>query len=79
MEDKIYVIHAFENTYGGLHGIESWMIEKTTKEIAVEIAIDESYNVMDSYSRICIDFEEAAEDEGLEPGTEEYDTYIFRN
>lgn len=76
MKEKIYVIHAYEGTYGGLHGIEDWIIEKTSLDIAKEIALDASYGVINSYSSIYEGFENDAEEEDLIPGTEDFIEYV---
>lgn len=73
----IVAIHAFENTYGGLHGIESHrIIEVDTVEQAEGIAMDDSRDVMYSYSSIIEEFQESADDEGFEPDSEEFETYV---
>lgn len=73
----IVAIHAFENTYGGLHGIENHrIIEVDTLQQAESIAMDDSREVMDSYEDIMEDFYSEAEDEGLERDSEEFEEYI---
>lgn len=73
----IVAIHAFENTYGGLHGIEHYLIiEVDNIQQAEEWASEESREVMESYSSIMEDFADSAENDGLEPDTEEYSQYI---
>lgn len=67
----IVAIHAFENTYGGLHGIEHYLIvEVDNVQQAEEWASEESREVMESYSSIMEDFADSAENDGLEPDTE---------
>ena len=57
-----YVIHAFENKYGGYHGIEDWTIESgRTEEKANEIARELSFGVMESYSFIIDELENDVE------------------
>lgn len=75
-KDKIYLIHAYEGVYGGLHGMETSMIVRCTLREAEDIATDESYGIMQSYSCIYNSFAESAGDEGLEEGTYEYEEFI---
>lgn len=50
---KLYAIHAFENIYCGLHGIENFLVvECLNDKEAEECAIEMSYEVMDSYNRV---------------------------
>lgn len=73
----IVAIWAFENTYGGLHGIENHrIIDVEDVKTAESIACDDSRDVMQSYGDIIEDFYSDAKDEGLEPDSEEYDAYI---
>lgn len=64
-----YVIHAFEEKYGGYHGIEDWTIsEGRTEEEVVEEARELSLEVMSSYSCIIDELEndiEAFTDEDM--------------
>lgn len=72
----IVAIHAFENVYGGLHGIENHrIIEVDIFQQAESIAMDDSRDVMDTYE-IVEEFQSEAEDEGLDPRSEEFDTYV---
>lgn len=72
----IVAIHAFENTYGGLHGIENHrVVEVEDAKIAREWAEEDSRDVMDSFE-LTDEFENQAEDEGIEPRSEEWDTYV---
>ena len=49
----VVAIHAFENIYGGLHGIEHYLIvEVDNIQQAEEWASEESKEVMESYSSI---------------------------
>lgn len=62
----LWLIHAYENTYGGLHGIETALIvDCSTREDAEEIAIDESYDVMNSYSNMFEDLDEEDREESI--------------
>lgn len=73
----IVAIHAFENQYGGLHGMcHSLIVEVEDVKAAEEWAAEESRQVMDSYNCIMESFESDAECDGVEEGTEEYDEYI---
>ncbi len=75
----IVAIHAFENTYGGLHGIERHLvIEVDDLKQAQEIATDESRDVIDSF---CMDEMTGQADAEVEFGTfeegsDEYDQYV---
>ena len=63
----VVAIHAFENTYGGLHGIEHYLIvEVDNIQQAEEWASEESREVMESYSSIMEDFADSAENDGLD-------------
>lgn len=76
-----YVIHAFEEKYGGYHGIEDWAISTGTEEEAIEEARELSLDVMNFYSFIIDELEndvEAFTDENMsEDDIEElrYDIY----
>lgn len=73
----VYAIYAYEQNYGGLHGVNSryLYIADTDKE-AEEEAEEASKEVMHSYGSITEDFESDAYDEGYHPGTEEWDEYL---
>ena len=59
----VYVIHAFDEIFSGLHGMEEWNMEECQNEKeAVETAIEMSYDVIDSYSDIREILHERAED-----------------
>ena len=59
----IYVIHAFDEIFGGLHGMEEWSMEECQSEKeAIEVAIEMSYDVIDSYGDITDILNERAED-----------------
>ena len=48
-----YVIHAYEQSYGGLHGIENWRaVESNCYSDIEQEAIDMSIGVMESYDFI---------------------------
>jgi len=76
-----YVIHAFEEKYGGYHGIEDWTISKGTEEEIIEEARELSLELMNSYDFIIDELEddiEAFTDENMnEDDIEElrYDIY----
>lgn len=73
----IFAIHAYEGTYGGLHGIESFrVIQCDSRENAEQLAQEDSVEVMYSYGDIVDSFRQEAEDEGLEEGTEDFEAYI---
>lgn len=73
----LFAIHAYEQMYGGLHGMETYLITDAASEKEAErIAVQESYEIMDSYSDIYESFEDAAESEELEPYSDEWDDYI---
>lgn len=60
---NVYVIHSFDEIYGGLHGMEDWSMEEYQSEKeAIETAIEMSYDVIDSYSDITEILHERAED-----------------
>lgn len=72
-----YTIYAYEDIYGGLHGMhELAVVEAKSEEDAEFIATEMCENVIDSYSEIIENFEENAFAEGLEEGTEEWDASI---
>ena len=59
----IYVIRAFDEIFGGLHGMEEWSMEECQSEKeAVESAIEMSCDVIDSYSDITDILRERAKD-----------------
>ena len=59
----VYVIHAFDEIYGGLHGMEIWTLEEFKNESeATEAAIEMSRDIIDSYSDITDILKEQAED-----------------
>lgn len=59
----LYVIHAADIRYGGLHGMEDWSIwQCNSEEEAVEIAIENSIEVINSYSAIYQEIEDEIQD-----------------
>lgn len=75
---KKFVISAFEDWYGGLHGVrEDFIAECETLLEAEEIARETSLEIIESFNIAeAANWEAEAEGEGLEPGTEDYDEYI---
>ena len=58
----LVAVNAFENIYGGLHGMNSRsVIEVESEQEAVDYAVEESYDVMNSYREIIEDLEESIE------------------
>lgn len=74
MEKKIYLIKAYEGTYGGLHGMVDYLVEKTSYQVALETAVEMSYDIMTSYGEFYNSFSEEASSEGLEG--DEFDEYV---
>ncbi len=72
---NVYAIKAYENTYGGLHGINKHFLMAGDYKTAEEEGLIASHEVMESYSEFDSFYEEA-ENEGLDPGTEEFDEYV---
>ncbi len=73
----VYAIYAYEQTYGGLHGVNSryLYIADTDKE-AEEEAEQASRAIMASYGSITDELMSDAYDEGCRPGTDEWDEYL---
>lgn len=70
----LYAVIAYEQLYGGLHGMVSYFVAEGTRKEVEEQAIDESYSIMEEYSDIMDDLEEAAKEEvGFEP--DQYEDY----
>lgn len=68
----LYAIHAYESSFGGLHGMDSHVIvECDSMAEAEEVALVESMDVMESYSCIMDEIYEAAS-EDYEEGTDEW-------
>lgn len=70
----LYAVIACEQMYGGLHGMVSYFVAEGTREGVEEMAIDQSYSIMEEYSCIMEDLEEAAREEvGFDP--DQYEDY----
>lgn len=68
----LYVIHAFEERYSGLHGIEDWSIwDCDNEEEAISIAKENSIEVINSYSCIYEELEMEVDEEVDETMSEE--------
>lgn len=62
----IFALNCYENKYGGLHGMNTRMVVECTDEAeAEELAILESYQVMDSYLSLSEEMEEEAQETGV--------------
>ena len=59
----LYAVIACEQMYGGLHGMVSYFVAEGTEEEVEEMAIDESYSIMEEYSDIMDELEAAAAEE----------------
>lgn len=60
---SVYVIHGYEEIFGGMHGMEEWSMEELQNEKeAIETAIEMSRDVIESYSDITDILDERAED-----------------
>jgi len=66
----IWVIRAYDNFYGGLHGMESYEIFEGTEKEANECGVEMSYEViesyMDIYNSLEDDIREYCEEEGFD-------------
>lgn len=71
----LYAVIACEQIYNGLHGMVSYFVAEGTEEEVEEMAIDESYAIMEEYSSIMDDLEQAAREE-VEWTEEEFEDYI---
>lgn len=71
----LYAVIACEQMYGGMHGMVSYFVAEGTEEEVEEMAIDESYAIMEEYSSIMDDLEQAAREE-VEWTEEEFEDYI---
>lgn len=69
----LYAVIACEQMYGGMHGMVSYFVVEGTEEDAEEAAIDESYAVMQDYSSIMEDLEDAAREELEFENEEDYE------
>lgn len=78
---NIYMIHAMENLYHGLHGIEDVRIlEAENKDELESLGREMSLEVMESYGDIGETLLETARDEAEFNGVDEYeDTDEFEN
>jgi len=70
-----YAVIACEQMYGGMHGMVSYFVAEGTEEEVEEMAIDESYAIMEEYSSIIDDLEAAAAEE-IGWDEDELDEYI---
>ena len=71
---ELYAIHAFDDMYGGLHGIESYsVIEAESLKEAEEYAFECSCDIIEDY--VIHEFYNDAENEGIED-EEELQEYI---
>ncbi len=59
----LYAVIACEQMYDGMHGMVSYFVAEGTEEEVEEMAIDESYAIMEEYSSIMDDLEAAAANE----------------
>lgn len=59
----LYAVIACEQMYNGMHGMVSYFVAEGTEEEVEEMAIDESYTIMEEYSSIMDDLEAAAANE----------------
>lgn len=59
----LYAVIACEQMYGGMHGMVSYFVIEGTEEDAEEAAIEASYEIMQEYSSIMEDLENAAREE----------------
>lgn len=69
----IYLIHACDQTYGGLHGIEDWDIIEGTKQEAESQAENMSIEVQYNYDFIASMLREDAEEYARNDGVSELD------
>lgn len=71
----LYAVIACEQMYGGMHGMVSYFVAEGTEEEVEEMAIDESYSIMEEFSDIMEDLEAtAAEEVGWDE--DEFDEYM---
>ena len=59
----LYAVIACEQMYDGMHGMVSYFVVEGTEKDAEEAAIEASYEVMQDYSSIMEDLEDAAREE----------------
>lgn len=71
----LFAIHAYENRYGGLHGMETHcVIECINEKEAEEYAADLSRDVIKDYT--FEEIENEAIEDGYERESEEFDAYV---
>ena len=70
-----YLIVAYEEMYGGMHGMEDWICVETDYDDAVERGYEMATVVIESYSNIMDDLASEAAQK-FKPGTEEYYDYL---
>ena len=75
---KLYAISAFEDWFGGLHGVkEDFVVECEDEDEADEIAADKSRQQISSFGIIEeAGWEDEAEAEGIERESDEFYDYI---
>ena len=71
----LYAVIACEQMYDGMHGMVSYFVIEGTEKDAEEAAIDESYAIMEEYSSIMEDLEDAAREE-VGWDEDEFDEYM---
>ena len=70
--ENLYVIHAYEGLFQGLHGIEQWsVIEASCDEEACEIAHEISEEVIEDYLYAIPELSDIEDDEELSEAIEE--------
>lgn len=73
-----YAIYAYENQYGGLHGINHFeVVEADSYEAAEAMAINMSCDVIEDY--VADELIEAARDEGIDEDSDEYGEFYLQN
>ena len=76
MEEKRYFIYAYDEFYGGLHGIYDYDFDECTFQQAEGRGYEMSYNLIESYSFIQEELcSEDATEEEIEEAIEEYIVY----
>lgn len=74
----LFAIRAYEDGYGGLHGIcYNEIIEEKTRKEAELYALERARELIEDYQFLLEEFEQQALDEGLEPDTEEFQDYVY--
>ncbi|AXF52284.1 MAG: hypothetical protein [Caudoviricetes sp.] len=78
----LYAIHAFENVYGGLHGMESYAVVECKDEFEVsKIAEEMSFSIINSYDFLMQEIErealESYESQGYSIENSPYEDDIF--